>query len=52
MKLEEIIEILKKKEIFLREQRIYSANIGDIAEVTRIDIELQEIKNIIKKLED
>lgn len=51
MNLESLIEVLNKKLVYLTNLRLSVINVGDIDELTRIDIEIEEIRSIIRKLE-
>jgi hypothetical protein len=51
MNLESLIEILNNKINYLNNLRITLVNIGDIAEITRVDLEIEDIRAILVKLE-
>ena len=52
MNLESLIEILNNKINYLNNLRITLVSIGDIAEITRVDLEIEDVRAILAKLEN
>ena len=51
MTLESLIEILNNKINYLNNLRITLISIGDVEELIRVDTEIEDVRNILTKLQ-